>query len=211
MGNLITTPRQNRFLNQNPYLRQNHFRRQLHCLNLARTFFQRVGIAAKGCVALRFAPAPLLGCREGHRVPVSQLGQPIHVDVLGAGRCARSRSRNVEPPDASPTGLVSSSRSRLRTHLDVAQRSNCPSKIKNQFGYHAQDRRARREGRRRNEVPIDSGAPPSALQPATTRRSNSVGRWPRSGAGAEAENTRSCQGAGRFWNEDRLPPAEPGR
>ena len=124
---------------------------------------------------------------------------------------ARSRSRNVEPPDASPTGLVSSSRSRLRTHLDVAQRSNCPSKIKNQFGYHAQDRRARREGRRRNEVPIDSGAPPSALQPATTRRSNSVGRWPRSGAGAEAENTRSCQGAGRFWNEDRLPPAEPGR
>ena len=114
-------------------------------------------------------------------------------------------------PDASPTGLVSSSRSRLRTHLDVAQRSNCPSKIKNQFGYHAQDRRARREGRRRNEVPIDSGAPPSALQPATTRRSNSVGRWPRSGAGAEAENTRSCQGAGRFWNEDRLPPAEPGR
>ena len=114
-------------------------------------------------------------------------------------------------PDASRTGLVSSSRSRLRTHLDVAQRSNCPSKIKNQFGYHAQDRRARREGRRRNEVPIDSGAPPSALQPATTRRSNSVGRWPRSGAGAEAENTRSCQGAGRFWNEDRLPPAEPGR
>jgi len=51
----------------------------------------------------------------------------------------------------------------------------------------------------------------AALQPATTRRSNSVGRWPRSGAGAEAENTRSCQGAGRFWNEDRLPPAEPGR
>jgi len=119
--------------------------------------------------------------------------------------------RTPRGPDASPTGLVSSSRSRLRTHLDVAQRSNCPSKIKNQFGYHAQDRRARREGRRRNEVPIDSGAPPSALQPATTRRSNSVGRWPRSGAGAEAENTRSCQGAGRFWNEDRLPPAEPGR
>ena len=133
--------------------------------------------------------------------------------IVGLVRADRNRcrSRNVEPPDASPTGLVSSSRSRLRTHLDVAQRSNCPSKIKNQFGYHAQDRRARREGRRRNEVPIDSGAPPSALQPATTRRSNSVGRWPRSGAGAEAENTRSCQGAGRFWNEDRLPPAEPGR
>ena len=144
-------------------------------------------------------------CRTRTRRPKLMLG------VCGAGRCARSRSRNVEPPDASPTGLVSSCRSRLRTHLDVAQRSNCPSKIKNQFGYHAQDRRARREGRRRNEVPIDSGAPPSALQPATTRRSNSVGRWPRSGAGAEAENTRSCQGAGRFWNEDRLPPAEPGR
>ncbi len=122
-----------------------------------------------------------------------------------------ARSRGTSNPTQAPAGLVSSSRSRLRTHLDVAQRSNCPSKIKNQFGYHAQDRRARREGRRRNEVPIDSGAPPSALQPATTRRSNSVGRWPRSGAGAEAENTRSCQGAGRFWNEDRLPPAEPGR
>ena len=173
-----------------------------------------VAVAASDGAAPRRARLRLSAVRRSAAAPLVVGRVALGRRFFGGGAAlgaARALDRGTSNPDASPTGLVSSSRSRLRTHLDVAQRSNCPSKIKNQFGYHAQDRRARREGRRRNEVPIDSGAPPSALQPATTRRSNSVGRWPRSGAGAEAENTRSCQGAGRFWNEDRLPPAEPGR